>query len=204
MHVGTYPTRHLATLRESELLPAFSGPWPGWTRVLGTATGQDSEAVHTLSGLRPPMFLVNSRDPLVTATCGPTSSVRPQAPLIPRLRGQFAEFPRPQSTRYALGFSPRDTCVGSRYGHEAPLPGRLHGLPGSTEPAQWPAILGSPRFSSLRPSPRLARLDEAMTSLGLPGSYALGCAPLGGARVTSWHRNINRFPCFAKLLWGFA
>ena len=26
MHVGTYPTRHLATLRESELLPAFTGP----------------------------------------------------------------------------------------------------------------------------------------------------------------------------------
>src|SRR5688500_5347816 len=26
MHVGTYPIRHLATLRESELLPAFSGP----------------------------------------------------------------------------------------------------------------------------------------------------------------------------------
>ena len=26
MHVGTYPTRHLATLRESELLPAFAGP----------------------------------------------------------------------------------------------------------------------------------------------------------------------------------
>ena len=26
MRVGTYPTRHLATLRESELLPAFSGP----------------------------------------------------------------------------------------------------------------------------------------------------------------------------------
>ena len=26
MHVGTYPTRHLATLRESELLPVLSGP----------------------------------------------------------------------------------------------------------------------------------------------------------------------------------
>ena len=26
MHVGTYPTRHLATLRESELLPALTGP----------------------------------------------------------------------------------------------------------------------------------------------------------------------------------
>ncbi len=26
MRVGTYPTRHLATLRESELLPVLSGP----------------------------------------------------------------------------------------------------------------------------------------------------------------------------------
>src|ERR687890_1380487 len=25
-HPGTYPTRHFATLKESELLPAFSGP----------------------------------------------------------------------------------------------------------------------------------------------------------------------------------
>ena len=29
MHAGTYPARHLATLRESELLPAFSGASPG-------------------------------------------------------------------------------------------------------------------------------------------------------------------------------
>jgi hypothetical protein len=29
MHVVTYTTRHLATLRESELLPSFSGPSPG-------------------------------------------------------------------------------------------------------------------------------------------------------------------------------
>ena len=26
MRVGTYPTRHFATLRESELLPALTGP----------------------------------------------------------------------------------------------------------------------------------------------------------------------------------
>jgi hypothetical protein len=87
MRVGTHPTRHLATLRESELLPSFAGPYPGWTQVSGTCTGQDSEAVHTLSGLRLPVFLLNSRDPFVTATCG--SSLRPklQAPLIPKLRG---------------------------------------------------------------------------------------------------------------------
>jgi hypothetical protein len=29
MRAGTYPARHLATLRESELLPAFSGASPG-------------------------------------------------------------------------------------------------------------------------------------------------------------------------------
>lgn len=40
----------------------------------------------------------------------------PQAPLLPKLRGQFAEFPRPGFPRHALGFSPRGTCVGSRYG----------------------------------------------------------------------------------------
>jgi hypothetical protein len=68
MHVGTYPTRHLATLRESELLPAFTGPYTGWTRLSGTRTGQDSIAVQNLSVWRLPMFLLNSQDPLVTAT----------------------------------------------------------------------------------------------------------------------------------------
>ena len=29
MRAGTYPARHLATLRESELLPAFGGASPG-------------------------------------------------------------------------------------------------------------------------------------------------------------------------------
>ena len=66
-----YPARHLATLRESELLPAFSGASPGCTRGSRTASGQDSAPVHTLTGSRGPMFLLNSRVPLVTATCGP-------------------------------------------------------------------------------------------------------------------------------------
>ena len=68
MHVGTCPTRHLATLRGSELPPAFSGASPGWTRVSPTASGQDSAPVHTLTGLRGPMFLLNSQVLLVTAT----------------------------------------------------------------------------------------------------------------------------------------
>jgi hypothetical protein len=87
MRVGTYPTRHLATLRESELLPAFAGPYAGWTRISGTCTGQDSETVHTLSRLRFPVFLLNSQDPLVTATCDSSQRLKTQAPLIPKLRG---------------------------------------------------------------------------------------------------------------------
>ena len=38
------------------------------------------------------------------------------APLVPKVRGQFAEFPRVDFRRHALGFSPRGTCVSSRYG----------------------------------------------------------------------------------------
>lgn len=71
MRAGTYPARHLATLRGSELPPAFSGASPGWTPVSRTASGQDSAPVHTLSGSRGPMFLLNSQAPLGTATRGP-------------------------------------------------------------------------------------------------------------------------------------
>ena len=53
---------------ELGLPPAFSGASPGWTPVSRTASGQDSAPVHTLTGLRGPMFLLNSRLPLVTAT----------------------------------------------------------------------------------------------------------------------------------------
>src|SRR5580658_1158677 len=72
------------------------------------------------------MFLLNSRSSLVTAT-------RPQiglAPLLPKLRGKFAEFPYSNSRRHALGFSPRGTCVSSRY--EPKLPSStFHGPPAS-------------------------------------------------------------------------
>src|ERR687892_543282 len=46
---GNYPARHLGSLRESEFLPAFSGLYPGGPQVLGTATGQDTEAIRILS-----------------------------------------------------------------------------------------------------------------------------------------------------------
>ena len=42
-----------------------------------------------VSELQSPMLLLDSQSPLVTATC----LIARQAPLIPKLRGQFAEFP---------------------------------------------------------------------------------------------------------------
>jgi len=93
MRAGTYPARHLATLRESELLPAFSGASPGCTRVSRTASGQDSAPVHTLSGSRGPMFLLNSRVPLVTATCGPRVDPRTAGTPSPEVTGPICRVP---------------------------------------------------------------------------------------------------------------
>jgi hypothetical protein len=39
------------------------------------------------------VFLLNSRDPLVIATCYPNFTLRKQAPLLVIVRGYFAEFP---------------------------------------------------------------------------------------------------------------
>ncbi len=48
--------------------------------------------------------------------------LKAQAPLIPKVQGYFADFPRLVYTRNALGFSPRDTCDGSGYGHRGSFP----------------------------------------------------------------------------------
>ena len=116
MHVGTYPTRHLATLRESELLPAFSGPLPGCTRASGAATGQDSGAVHILSDLRPPMFLLNSRDLLVTATCPSTLKGRGAGTPSPEVTGPICRIPWPGIAPRRLRLLTQGTSVSSRYG----------------------------------------------------------------------------------------
>jgi hypothetical protein len=82
------------------------------------------------------VFLVNSR--LGQFTAAPSSSRREVlhpngAPLLPRLRGEFAEFLSERSlTR--LGILSLSTCVGLRYGQ----PGNsLEVFLGSVEPASW-------------------------------------------------------------------
>ncbi len=135
MRAGTYPARHLATLRGSELPPAFSGASPGWTPVSRTASGQDSAPVHTLSGLRGPMFLLNSQDPLGTATCGPT--VIPQGRRHPFSRSYGANLPSSLArvsprTPWAPHPGAPVAVLGTGAGDRSPSP--FHGPRGSAEP----------------------------------------------------------------------
>ena len=130
------------------------------------------------------MFLLNSRFPLVTATCSPfpiallskTLGSRPQAPLLPKLRGQFAEFPRPGSPRHALGFSPRGTCVGSRYGRGGFLPASFSRAPGIGRTALTGgysrlrlvlAITALPRLRTVKRGGSPARPTPRRQALGL-------------------------------------
>ena len=67
------------------------------------------------------MFLVNSRFPLASATLPPSPQrgFRDQAPLLPKLRGHFAEFLNHDSL-VRLGILCPTTCVGLGYGRLAP------------------------------------------------------------------------------------
>jgi hypothetical protein len=67
--------------------------------------------------LQRPVFLLNSRLDLFTAA--PLGYKPEEAPLLPKLRGHFAEFLNESSPdRLRILSSP--TCVGLRYGHLFP------------------------------------------------------------------------------------
>ena len=75
--------------------------------------------IHRLATSHAPVFLVNSRLALVSAAF--SSSRREavhstEAPLLPKLRGQFAEFLN-QSSLDRLSILYLSTCVGLGYGH---------------------------------------------------------------------------------------
>ena len=75
--------------------------------------------IRRLSTLHAPVFLVNSRLALVSAASSGSGRevLHPtEAPLLPKLRGQFAEFLN-QSSPDRLGILYLPTCVGLGYGH---------------------------------------------------------------------------------------
>jgi hypothetical protein len=75
--------------------------------------------IRRLAALHAPVFLVNSRLALVSAASSGfrREAVHPtEAPLLPKLRGQFAEFLN-QSSPDRLSILYLPTCVGLGYGH---------------------------------------------------------------------------------------
>ncbi len=75
--------------------------------------------IHRLTTSHAPVFLVNSRLALVSAASSSSGrEVRhpTEAPLLPKLRGQFAEFLN-QSSPDRLSILYLPTCVGLGYGH---------------------------------------------------------------------------------------
>ena len=83
---------------------------------------QASVRIHRLTASHAPVFLVNSRFSLVSATLNPRKPkngfIKYQAPLLPKLRGHFAEFLN-HDYLVRLGILCPTTCVGLGYGRPA-------------------------------------------------------------------------------------
>ena len=93
------------------------------------------------------MFLVNSRFPLVSAAhtrLGEQVSVTGQAPLLPKLRGHFAEFLNHNSLD-RLSILYLITCVGLGYGRLKPRVDAFLGSIGSPNPP----VRGSHQISGI-------------------------------------------------------
>jgi hypothetical protein len=156
------------------------------------------------------VFLVNSRLALVSAASSGSGRevLHPtEAPLLPKLRGQFAEFLN-QSSPDRLGILYLPTCVGLGYGHHVSSLEVFLGSMGSvTSPeADRHRISGlNARRICLSgplhayPGTTIARVDlpccvapllPAGNWSGLVRRQPPGSTPLGLAR-TRWYRNIN-------------
>ena len=82
------------------------------------------------------MFLINSRFPLVSAALIPSQQhvlIRVRAPLLPKLRGHFAEFLNHDSLD-RLSILYLTTCVGLGYGRLGPRVDAFLGSIGSPDP----------------------------------------------------------------------
>ena len=120
--------------------------------------------IQRLTASHAPVFLVNSRLGLVSAA--PSGFGREvlhptEAPLLPKLRGHFAEFLN-QGSLDRLGILCLSTCVGLRYGH---LTSSLEDFLGSVGSAASPCVARH----------RTSGLTDPRIFLGIPPT----CLPQG-------------------------
>ena len=140
------------------------------------------------------MFLLNSRLGRFSAAC--FSSPRfvahlPQAPLLPKLRGHFAEFLLRGSLEH-LRLLASPTCVRLRYGRVAASPARLFSavglgtLCGDRGPLRH-RCSANPVFSPRASPTSLQRKSTTRQSFH-------SCVPPQGQTPTTRYGNINPFP----------
>ena len=140
------------------------------------------------------MFLVNSRHPLFTAArfgSGREDLHLMRAPLLPKLRGYFAEFLN-QGSLTRLRILTLPTCVGLRYGHHSDsLRGfsRKHGI--SHFRAQRPTSSGL----GVSEAPDLPRASAYTLEPGRPSpGWPTLLRPPFAQTPLWWYGNINPFP----------
>lgn len=93
MQVATHATKNFATLGPSELQPPFTGIW-NLKQVIFLnfsyySTGQTSDPIHHFTILQSPVFLINSRYPLLFNF---NYKFQIKILFIPKLQSKFAEF----------------------------------------------------------------------------------------------------------------
>ena len=152
--------------------------------------------------------MLNSRLGLFTAASASTVALRAEAPLLPKLRGQFAEFLNVVSLAH-LGLLDPSTCVGLRYGPAgsdatAAFLGALHAhlllasrsgyrVAPATTSSRWHARAARVAAFTLRPGAGMFACSPSATPFGLalgpglpwedePGPGNLGFA-VGGIRT---------------------
>ena len=145
-------------LQDCSLTPPLNLPAPGRRQCLYVVLRDFADTC---------VFAKQSLEPIL---CGPPPSWRaslqsvPRAPLLPKLRGHFAEFLLHSSLAH-LRLLASPTCVRLRYGHNAYSPPRLFsaacfdGLP-EGEPSSWHQISATRVFYPPGPPTSLHRDDH--------------------------------------------
>ena len=132
------------------------------------------------------MFLLNSRDPLATATYGPGPKAKTAGTPYTEGTGLICRVPSPGVARYALGFSPRGTCVGSRYGRGGSFPTPFSLAPGIGRTALNGRLFphspgsrhyGTPQASAVKQGDSPARPTPKRRALGLRRRNRTSAAP---------------------------
>jgi hypothetical protein len=141
------------------------------------------------------VFLINSRLGRFSAAClgSPREEAHlPQAPLLPKLRGHFAEFlDRDSLERLRLLASP--TCVGLRYGHAPGSHARLFSAVGSRPLCEARSLFG---IGSRLPGwdlPHPERLHPYIGTSSTRRALRSGVPPRAQSPDV-WRRNIHPLP----------